>query len=217
MLQCSLSLFLASLSWRVFHLIYPHLDHLHPPPVDHPNPYLSTCPIRHPLWFLVSCGSQGSAVQRSSPYKCGQKSSCIAFNAVVATFPYIFLDFLPSRMFKRHVSIIGVSWKITLTDGVHIVNYGPLPLQYIYIYIYIYLYRLPVEVEKFLLVYMLIPILLSFYLPFFFFFFFLVSRKSCSSFSRSFKFFEVVLVRWTSWLSNLSYADSSVHKKVLGM
>ena len=133
---------------------------------------------------------------------------------MVATFPYIFLDFLPSRMFKRHVSIIGVSWKITLTDGVHIVNYGPLPLQKIYIYIY--LYRLPVEVEKFLLVYMLIPILLSFYLPFFFFFF-LVSRKSCSSFSRSFKFFEVVLVRWTSWLSNLSYADSSVHKKVLGM
>ena len=102
--------------------LYPPLDHLHTPPVDHPNPYLSTCPIRHLFWFPVSCGTQGSVVQRSFPHKCGQKSSCSVFNAVVVAFPQIFLDFLPSRMFERHVPIIGVSWRIILTDGVHIVN-----------------------------------------------------------------------------------------------
>ena len=68
------------------HYIAP-LNHLDPTLVDHPNPYLSTCPIRHPLWFSVSCSSQCSTVQRSSPHKCGQKSSCSAFNAVVAAFP----------------------------------------------------------------------------------------------------------------------------------
>ena len=83
----SFSFFFIPSSWRVFHLIYPPLDHLHPPPIDHPNPYLSTCPIRHPLWFFVSCGSQGSTVQRSSPHKGGQKNSCSAFNMVVAAFP----------------------------------------------------------------------------------------------------------------------------------
>ena len=73
-------------SWRVFHIIYPLLDHLHHLLVDHPNPYLSTFPIRHPLLFSVSGGSRGNTVQRSSPHKCSQKSSCIAFNAVVAAF-----------------------------------------------------------------------------------------------------------------------------------
>ena len=72
---------------RILHIIYPPLDHPHPTPVDHPSLYLSTCPIRHPLWFSVSCGNQGSIVQRSSPHKCDQKSSCSACNAVVAAFP----------------------------------------------------------------------------------------------------------------------------------
>ena len=107
------------LPWRVFHLIYPPLDHLHPTLVDHPSPYLSTCSIRHPLWFSVSCGSQGSTIQRSSPHKCGQKSSCNAFNAVVAAFLYIFLGFLLSRMFMRLVPVIGASWRVTLIAGVH--------------------------------------------------------------------------------------------------
>ena len=78
--------FFFSFSWRVFHLMYLHLDHLHPTLVDHLSSYLSTYPIRHPLWFSVSCGSQDSTVQRSSPHKCSQKSSCSAFYAVVVAF-----------------------------------------------------------------------------------------------------------------------------------
>ena len=96
---------------------------LHLPPVDYPNPYLSTCSIRHLLWFPMSCSSQGSAVQRSSPHKCGKKCSCSAFNAMMTAFPQIFLDFLPSHTFEMHVSIIRVSWRIMLTDGARIVNY----------------------------------------------------------------------------------------------
>ena len=38
------------------------LNHLHPPLVDHPNPYLSTCPISHLPYLSVSCISQGSTV-----------------------------------------------------------------------------------------------------------------------------------------------------------
>ena len=63
------------------------LDHLDPTLVDHLSPYLSAHPIRYPFQPFVSRGSQGSIVQWSSPHKCGQKSSCNAFNAVVADFP----------------------------------------------------------------------------------------------------------------------------------
>ena len=118
MFSLSLS-FLISLSWRVFNIIYLPLDHLHPTLVDHLSRHLSTCPIKHPLQFSVSCDSQGSTVQRSSPHKCGQKSSCNAFNVVVAAFPQIFLGFLPSHMFMRHVPIIGASWRVTLIARVH--------------------------------------------------------------------------------------------------
>ena len=86
LLQCSLSIFSIFSPWRVFHLIYLPLDHLHPTPVNHPSPYLSTCPIKHPLWFSMSCGGQCNTVQRSPPHKCGQKSSCRAFNTMVAAF-----------------------------------------------------------------------------------------------------------------------------------
>ena len=44
-------------------------------------------PSDTPSGFSMSCGSQGSIVQRSSPHKCSQKSSCSAFNEMVATFP----------------------------------------------------------------------------------------------------------------------------------
>ena len=74
-------------SWRGFHLIYLNLDHLHLPLIDHLSPYSSTCPIKHPLWFSLSCGSQDSIVQRYSSHKCDQKSSCSAFNVVVTAFP----------------------------------------------------------------------------------------------------------------------------------
>ena len=119
-LQCSFSLFLMFYSWRVSHIIQLPLDHLDPTLVDYLSPYLRTCPIKHLLWLSVSCGSQGNTIQRSSPHKCGQKSSCSALNAMVAGFPQIFLGYLHSRMFVRHVPIIGVSWRVTLIVGIHI-------------------------------------------------------------------------------------------------
>ena len=82
-------------------------------------PYLSTRPSRHPLWLSVNCGSQCSIIQRYSPHKYGQKSSCNAFNAVAAAFPQIFLDSLPSCMFMRHVPTIRASWKVILITGMH--------------------------------------------------------------------------------------------------
>ena len=91
LLQYSFSIFPIPLSWRVSYIIYLLLDHLDPTLVDHLNLHLSAYPIRHPLWFSVSCGSQGNIVQGSSQRKCGQESSCSAFNAVVAAFLKIFL------------------------------------------------------------------------------------------------------------------------------
>ena len=57
----------------LLHYIYISLDHLDPTLVGHLSPYLSTCPIRHPLWLSVSYGSQDNTVQGSSPHKCNQK------------------------------------------------------------------------------------------------------------------------------------------------
>ena len=63
------------------------LGHLDPIFVDHLSPYLSARPIKHSFQPSVSCGSQNSIVQKSSPHKYGQKSNCNAFNAMVAAFP----------------------------------------------------------------------------------------------------------------------------------
>ena len=104
---------------RISHIIQLPLDHLHPILVDHLSPHLSTRLIRHFLYLFVSRGSQDSTVQRSSPHKCGQKSSCNAFNVVVAVFPQIFLGFLSSCTFMRRAPIVGASWRVTLIAGVH--------------------------------------------------------------------------------------------------
>ena len=85
--------FLIPSLWRVFYIIQVPLDHLDPTFVDHLSPYLSVYPIRHLLWLSVSCGNQGSTVQGFSPHKCGQKSSCSTYNAVVVAFPQIFFGF----------------------------------------------------------------------------------------------------------------------------
>ena len=95
-------LFSIPFSRRISHVIQPPLDHLHPIFVDHLSPHLSTRPIKHLFWLLVSCGSQGSTVQRSSPHKCGQKSSYSAFNAVVAAFPQIFHSFSHTHEARPH-------------------------------------------------------------------------------------------------------------------
>ena len=110
-------------SWRVSHIIQLILDHLDPTLVDHLSPYLSAHPIRHPSQPSVSCGSQGSTVQRSSPHKCGQKSSCNTFNVVVAAFPQIFLGFLLSCMLMRNIPIAGAFWRVTLIVGLHTLNH----------------------------------------------------------------------------------------------
>ena len=64
----SLILFLHPSSQGLFHIIQFISDHLDLTLVDHFNPHLSTHPIRHPFQPSVSCGSQGSAVQGSSPH-----------------------------------------------------------------------------------------------------------------------------------------------------
>ena len=107
---------------RVLHLIYPPLNNLYPPLVDHPKLYLSTYPIRHPLQLSVSCGSQCNTVQRSSPQKCGLKSSSNTFNVVVTTFSQIFLGFLPSHVSAKYIYVIEAFWKITLVAGLYILN-----------------------------------------------------------------------------------------------
>ena len=116
-----LSLFFQSLPHGgVSYIIQLNLDHFDSTLVDHLRPYLSVCPIRHPLWFSVSCGSQGSTIQGSSLHKCGQKSSCSTFNVVVAVFPQIFLSSHHPYMCMMHVLITGVSWKVTLIVGIQI-------------------------------------------------------------------------------------------------
>ena len=64
----------------------------------------------------MSCGSQGSTVQGSSPYKCGKKSSCSAFNAVAVALSQIFPSSYSSSMFAMLAPRSRVSWKVTLSD-----------------------------------------------------------------------------------------------------
>ena len=59
--------------------------------------------------FSVSIGSQGNTVQGSSQHKCGQESSCSAFNAVIVAFPKIFLRSHHPWMFMIHIFITGAS------------------------------------------------------------------------------------------------------------
>ena len=120
LLQCFFLDFLIPSSWRVSYIIQLSLDHPDPTLIDRLILYLSVCPIKHPIWLSMSCNSQGNTVQKSSPHKCGQKSSFGAFNAVVAAFPQIFLGSLPSHMFTRHVPITGASMKVTFIVGAHI-------------------------------------------------------------------------------------------------
>ena len=81
-----LSHFRSPLSGRVF-TFYSFFLHYHDHTlVHHLSRHLSTCPINHLFWLSVNGGGWNCNVQRSSPYKCGQKSCCSAFNVVVAAF-----------------------------------------------------------------------------------------------------------------------------------
>ena len=68
----------------------------------------------------MSCGSQDSTVQGFSPHKCGQKSSCSAFNAVAVALSQIFPSSYSSNMFAMLAPSSGVSWKVTLSDRAYI-------------------------------------------------------------------------------------------------
>ena len=114
------SLFPISNLWRISYIIQLLFLYLDPTPVDHLSHYLSVCPIRHLLWFSMSCGSQGSTVQGSSPHKCDQKVSCRAFNAVVAVFPQIFPSFHSSNTFMMHVILSGIFQKVTLSNRIYV-------------------------------------------------------------------------------------------------
>ena len=104
--------------WRVSYIIQFILDHLDPTLVDHLSPYLSAYPIRHSLWLLVSYDSQGSTVQGFSPHKCGQKSSCSAFNAMTTALSQIFPSSYSSSMFVMLAPSSGVSRKVILSDRI---------------------------------------------------------------------------------------------------
>ena len=95
-------------------LYIPPLDYLDSTLVNHLSLHLSVCPIRDPLWFFVSCGSQCNIVLGSSRHKCGQESSCSAFNAVVAAFPKIFIRSHHPWMFMIHIFVTRASWKVLM-------------------------------------------------------------------------------------------------------
>ena len=82
--------------WRVFYIIYTCLGHLHHTLVHHLNLYSSICLIKHLLWLSVNGSCWDYTVQRFFPYKCGQKSCCSAFNAVVVAFSLDISVFLSS-------------------------------------------------------------------------------------------------------------------------
>ena len=112
--------FSTSSSWEVSYIIQLPHDHFDPTLIDHLSLYLSTCPIRHPLQLFVNYGCQGSTIQGFSPHKCGQKSSCSTFNAMVAAFHQIFLSSHHHCTLMMHVSVTRASWNVTLIIRIHI-------------------------------------------------------------------------------------------------
>ena len=72
------------------------LGHLNRTLIHHLNLYLSICLVNCLLWLSVNGGGWDYTVQGSSPHKCGQKSCCNAFNAMVAVFSLDISVFLSS-------------------------------------------------------------------------------------------------------------------------
>ena len=110
--------FLILYPWKVSYIIQFILDYLDPTLVDHLSSHLSVCPIRHSLRLSVSCGSKDNNVQGSSPYKCGQKSNCSAFNVVVAALSQIFPSSYSFSMFVMLALSSGVSWNVISSDRI---------------------------------------------------------------------------------------------------
>ena len=93
-LSATMILFLSSLSifrsppfsGRSFTLYSLFLNYPDCTLIHHLSPHLTICLISHLLWLSVNGDGWNCTIQRSSPHKCGQKSCCSAFNAVVAAF-----------------------------------------------------------------------------------------------------------------------------------
>ena len=79
--------FFLSLSYGGSFTLYSFLlDHLNRTLVNHLNLHSSACLIKHLLWLSVNGDGCDCTVHGSYSHKCGQKSCCSAFNAVVVTF-----------------------------------------------------------------------------------------------------------------------------------
>ena len=102
--------------WRIFYIIYTCLGHLYRTLVHHLNLYSSICLIKHLLWLSMNGSGWDYTVQRSSPYKCGQKSCCNVFNAVVATFPLNISVFLSSLYVPK---VYPHRWRLLKGDPSH--------------------------------------------------------------------------------------------------
>ena len=102
-------------SFTLYSFLLGHLDRTL---IHHLNLYLSICLVKRLLWLSVNGGGWDYTVQGSSPHKCGQKSCCSAFNAVVAAFPLDISVFLSSsyvlkvylhcwKLLEGHLSHLG--------------------------------------------------------------------------------------------------------------
>ena len=83
------------------------LDHLDRTLVNYLNLHSSTCLIRHLLWLSVNGGGWDCTVREFSPHKCGQKSWCSIFNAVVTAF---LLDISVSLSFSYVPEVHSYRW-----------------------------------------------------------------------------------------------------------
>ena len=93
----SYTVFFDRSSYGGFFTLYSFLsNHLDRTLIIHLNLHSSACPIRHFFWLSVHGGGWDCTVQGSSPHKCGQKSCCSTFNAVVAAFLLDISTFLSS-------------------------------------------------------------------------------------------------------------------------
>ena len=132
--------------WRIFYIIYTFLGHLYRTLVYHLNLYSSICLIKHLPYLFVNGSGWDYTVQRSSPHKCGQKSRCSSFNAVVTAFPLDISVFLSSlyvlevyphrwRLLEGHPSHPGACLTdIRLVRGVTSSDLSPPLFSYTTIY-----------------------------------------------------------------------------------
>ena len=111
-----LSWFLDPLFSEVSYIIYLPLNDLDPPLVDHPDCYVSACPISTFLKSLCSrCKAENHCLGITS-ILIRPRVSCRAFNAMVSNFSLDILELPQSYVFVILIRINRISWNIPL-DG----------------------------------------------------------------------------------------------------